>query len=467
MKAKHYSVSEVFNNTNIGFIFEFYSTKDPQFIVEDLSKLISKSILLTNHHNIFPDYSKAVLVKEYDSKKSRYSLHLAQQDYNSILQSVALINEWISSYGETKLDTILKTNISFDKNLHCLYSISDMNVINLILKFDENFVYKRFPDQKDSPYTLSIKKIRPFNGDSQIRNLANESQKLYIPKDNYYGISFKDQSYGILEFNYIGGKDYQTKQAEINELIEYYVIKTYQSINEEEHDQFELNEMKRITKDFQKIQESFFDVNYFIENYKDIKVYVDMRNEYQTLKTFWPNMRNKIFEVMSNSNIEKGEINYDSQLGRFQIRNANINTMLLKDVDIVKCNVKGVLENCNLWNTKIDRSRLYNIRLLFNNSLKDSYAICLSVPNSDNILKDSYIKNNEEIINCKVEDCTILFANMSNNSKINDGCTIIVRENKITGDNIGLSDIKEIRDYKWLKKMKKNINKGYANEYIK
>ena len=63
--------------------------------------------------------------------------------------------------------------------------------------------------------------------------IKNVNYIIGTPKGKHWAINFEEFSRGILEFNYIGGVDYAEKQKEIMEVLEYYVIKTYQSFNEE------------------------------------------------------------------------------------------------------------------------------------------------------------------------------------------------------------------------------------------
>ena len=47
-KPKSYSVLELLNYSDVGLIWEFYSTKNTDFIISDLSNSTSKNIILTN-----------------------------------------------------------------------------------------------------------------------------------------------------------------------------------------------------------------------------------------------------------------------------------------------------------------------------------------------------------------------------------------------------------------------------------
>ena len=109
----------------------------------------------------------------------------------------------------------------------------------------------------DSPYAMSVKTLMPISeAVYTIDIMKNVNYIIGTPKGKHFGVDFKNYHRGILEFNYIGGVDYSEKQKEIMELIEYYVIKTYQSINETEYSKAELSEMKFMTNQFFKVHEA-------------------------------------------------------------------------------------------------------------------------------------------------------------------------------------------------------------------
>jgi len=464
---KHYSPQEVFNYTQIGVIWEFYSSKEDNFIVEDLSKLTAKNIILTNNESVHPSFSSAVLLKEYESKHSRYSLILSTQQYFSIYPIIQNVNKWLSENAQTTLDTLMKVILTFDeRHLQTFRSISEMDVSRLLLKFDESYIYKRLSEQENSPFAISVKKLIPINGYVNTRNLSNSMNNSFIlPKNTYYGINFSSQPMGVLEFNYIGGKDYPSKQKEINEVIEYYVIKTYQSLNETEYTKFEVDEMDKLTKNLENIQDGYYDVNEFFKIFPNIKLSVDLNKDIQVIKTFWTQLRNKIYETITNCNFVKGEINYDTELGRFQLRNAEINSTLLSGYDVLKCKINGVLENCELWNCEINNSRLYNSTLVNGNNVNKTFLYGVKA-NTDNKINQCYIINNDEILNCQINESIVKFASLGKNAKLDESSIIINRKDPEIIVNKGI-EIKETRDYNWLKTLDKTKVevKGYANEY--
>lgn len=469
MQPKHYSILEVLNFSDVGLVFEFYSTKKTNFIVENIGRSVGKNIILTNELKYSPTYSNSILIKEYDATRSRYQLHIAPENYHSIIPVIDEITKWINENCETTFDTNLKISLSFNhRNLQTLDSISRMNPSRLILKFDENFVYERFPERKNSPYCISIKNLVPtkiYINEQDIE--TNIVQILTTPYNDYYGINFKNYTQGILECNYVGGKDYAANPKQIKDVLEYFILKSYQSINEEELNEFEINEVKRLTKDFEKNQMSYWDPEIFLNEFKDLKVYIDLQHSKQILKTYWSRIRNPLFEMIISGGLREGQFNFDSEIGVIQLRKCKINGGVLKNTDLISCEISGILENCALVNCSVNKARLYNSKLIKNNKINESY-IENSTANNSNKIHKSFILNNEEVINCQVTESIIKFATPGKNIKVDESTTLVVKQLPLPQKTDALN-IEEIRDYTWIKSLNPKVLKdeGFANEFKK
>jgi hypothetical protein len=464
-KAKSYSVQEVENFSDVGLTFQFYTTKNSEFVVSDLSRLTGKNIILTNETRYVPAYSNAILIKEYEAKKSRYEFQLASQNYHSVLPLIDNITGWLSESAETTHDTQLKMLLSFNhKHLDTLSSISIMNPSRLVLKFDENFVYQRFPEQRHSPYALSIKSLTPITTYINEKEIArNIDYILTMPSAGYFGIDFSNYTRGILECNYIGGKEYPKKAKEIKEILEYFIIKSYQSLNEENYSTFEIDEMKRITEDFGKMQMSYINPEIFLREFPEIKVYVNLQTSNQTLKTYWNEIRKPLFEMIINGKLRKGQFNLDTDSGRFQLRKGAVGGTLLKNIDFFKCDLSGIMENCAFRSCQIINSRIYNSKFVENNTILNSYLEGASI-NKKNEVAKCYIVNNEEIVNCPVKESVIKFATPGKNITLDENSTIIVGKQLLPQKSEAV-EVEEIRDYSFIKKMRKSEDKGFQNLY--
>jgi hypothetical protein len=467
LKPFSYSVDEVLSNARIGCTFEFYNSKDTTFIVEDLSRIVAKNVVVTNDEKYMPSFSTALLIKEYESKKSRYKFLLDLQQYHSILPLIQEVNNWLKESAETTYDTLLKIKLSFNHHgLQTLQSISGMSPTKLILKFNESYIYDRFPAQKNSPYAFSIKHVAPIKNvyinETEITKCIDDI--LLLPQNSYYGINFTDYTLGILEFNYIGGKNYPEKSKEINEIIEYYVIKTYQSLNEEEYYKFELDEVKRMTKDLTVIQMAYYDPDIFLREFKDIKIYADLKTSPQLMKSLWAQLRDPLFEMIIRGNLRSGSFNYDSAIGRYQIKGAVITEANVKNIDFIKCNVNGIFENCNFWTTKVNKSRLINCKLVKLNNVNESYLNRVSA-NQSNLIEHCYVLNNDEVLNCQIKESIIKFASLGNLAKLDEDCILIQKPDNAPVILPGITDIDVIRDYRWIKSLTMRHDKGFENTY--
>ena len=464
-KPKSFSILEVLNYADVGLTFQFFSTKESNFIVSDLSKCTSKNIVLTNETKYVPTYSDALLLKEYEAKRARYQFSLAPQNYHSVLPLIDSVSGWLSESAETSHDTLLKISLSFNhRHLDTLSSISGMNPSKLVLKFDENFVYERFPEQKHSPYALSIKTLAPVSTYIDEKEIAkNIDNILTMPCAGYYGLDFSNYTRGILECNYIGGKDYPKKIKESKEILEYFILKSYQSLNEEFYTVFEVDEMKRLTEDFGKIQMSYYDPEFFLKEFQDLKVYVDLKTSNQILKTYWNTIRKPLFEMILNGGLRKGQFNYDTDTSRFQLRKAGIGGTLLKDLDLIKCEITAVLENCSFTDCNVVNSRVYDSKFVQGNKVINSYLERASINKQNEVIK-SYVVNNEEVVNCDIKESVIKFATPGKNMTIDENSTLVVKREPLPQKTQAV-DVEEIRDYSWIKSLNKSEDKGFQNAY--
>lgn len=464
-KPKTYSIPELFSSTILGLTFEFYSSKATEFIIEELSNVTMKNIVITNDYNHEPSYTRAVLIKEYEGEKPRYSFKMAQQRYDSIVPILKEVLSWISETSQCTQDTLLRVNMTFDhKHLQTLHTISKMNPQKLILKINEDYIYQRFPLQEDSPYAFSVKHISPMSETTYTQDLLkNVNYIIGIPQESYYGINFKDQTRGILEYNYIGGESYAEKQNEILEIIQYYVLTTYQSLNEIEYNKEEIRTLKKLTEEFNKIQEVYYDPSLFSTLYPEVKVMVDLRMDEQLIKTYWHKIRNQLFETVINQKMSKGTFNYDSDHAVFQLKNASLNCSKLKNFDLVQCDVRGILENCNFVSCEINEARVYNSKIVYNSEVNDSYLKQVTI-DQKNVVERCFIENNRELLNCDITNSIIKFAGIGKNARL-DESTVVIDKQHDYKPVIGI-EIEEIRDYNFIKDMaKSNKDHVFGNEY--
>jgi hypothetical protein len=134
-------------------------------------------------------------------------------------------------------------------------------------------------------------------------------------------------------------------------------------------------------------------------------------------------------------------------------------------MDLVSCDLTGIMENCTFVACNIKNARIYKGKFIRSNKISESYLNGVSL-NKSNEINKCYVINNEEIINCEVNESVIKFATPGKNLKIDEKSTLIVKEEKLPGIS-GAIKIDEIRDYSFIKNMSKTIDDGFANIYKK
>jgi len=469
MIPKTFTINEVFNNAILGLTFEFLSSKNLSFITEELAKQIGKKVTSTTDNEATPIWSNAILLKEYESKKPKYQLKLAFQDHPSLENIIPNILEWINKNAEVNDKTLLKVKLRFNnRNLDTLYEITNINKAKLILQIDEEKIYERFPKMKKSPYAISIKNILNFEN-LNIKNIDLNIINSYfnLPNKDYYAINLKDQVYGVLEFKYIGGVDYAENIKNVTDTIKYYISETYRILNTDNVSNQMILELNKINKKIDKYRKSYFDPSYFLREFKDVKVSVDLISEEQTIKTFWSRLRDPLMKLLLEGNMSKGHFNFDSELYKYEVKNATLDGPVISGMSIINCEISGLIENCEIWNSKFKRSRISNSTFNNRNLIEDSYLENCRVDRGNTINK-SYIINEGEILNCKITESVIKNAGIGKNARLDESCTVIYPDEATETINLNKGiEIEEVRNYKWIKNLTKNndIYKDFGNEY--
>jgi len=466
MRPKTYSVKEVYDSTYLGFTFEFYCSKRSSFIVEDFQKITGKNVVLTDETTIEPTYTSAILMKEYDGERPRYQFKVAAQPYKDVPTFLNTMLFWINESATLDYSTLLKTKLFYNFNsLNTLQSISNMDVGKMVLKMDESFLHERFPEISESPFSMSIKKLVPFNMSVNASQLVNLKTSFKMPVAEYYGVDFTAQTRGELTFNYIGGPEYSDRVKEVYEVLEYYIFTTYQVLNEANYTPTMMEELNKLTEEYRKFRRCYYSADKFMENYKDITVYIDLNKGPALVEAHWFQIRDILAKLILESNVKQCKFNLDTETGDYQIKDAIMENSVINGFQIVNSNVSGVLERCHFWKTKINNSRVIYSTFVNRNEINESY-IENTRADKTNKINESYIVNSGEIINCEVTDSVIKNAGIGDKAKLDENCLVINPRQEVSQKSSAI-DVKEIRDYKWIKTLRDPGYKdeGFANEY--
>lgn len=399
--------NDFFFSVKVGFEFEFYSNLNRNEIALSLGKTIGKKILVFKkyHSKFIPTKDIFKLEPDYSGGSKMVEVITGPLPYFEALPILIKTLKWIDENGYTDKKCAFQFGISIDTSIYPeISSINQLNILKFILGFDENIIYKGFPERKGSLYAKSIKRIIPANKFVEPSNISFIDKNLFeVPVEKNMGINFLKLPEGYFEVRYLGGKDYQKKYSSIKEVIDYIITYTFQTL--QANDFFTDNDLKILKSFLSEVYKSastFIDTRAFEKNYPHLNVMVDLRSDPQILKTFFLNIREVLYDLIVENNIKEGMINYDTNLGKFQIKDAETSrAYLLKDYDILDSTISGNILNCRIFSCNLSDCTIEDSDLVTTNEVKRSKIINTDI-NFTNTIHDSYIDNRSKEINCEV-----------------------------------------------------------------
>jgi hypothetical protein len=466
---KNYTKDEILSGIKIGFEFEFFSSLDVFKTARELAKATSKRVVVPlslssldepkplYHSPVAPTSTVFKLEPDYSGGKKMCELVTGPMKYSEARNIMIKVFEWIQANGYTNERCAIHVNMSLDGNVvPTKYTIQNINIPKFILSFDENVIFDKFPKRKDSVYARSIKQIRPNRVLFYSPSLEEFSRAtLTLPADEkYYGVNFLKAEKGYLEYRYLGGQDYEKKAKIILDLIDYMAIHLYDTLNFEGFSEKEKAEFKKLIDLDKKVYEGFVKYEHFAKKFPDIKVSVDLNQDPQILESFWGVIREKLYDAIITGKMRKGEFNYDTDMGRFQLKNTKLSNCKLSDFEFAMCKVEGIISRSWFFNCEVANSRVSESHFVKGNTV-DFSKIVESELHIDNTLNDCYIENKKIIINCEINRGVIRNGEIGKLAKISKD-TMIVEGQPTESANTGSSSYSDPAQDKKNKEKKKD-----------
>lgn len=421
----HLDKLDALSSSVIGFEFEFYSDMLKGKIADELSKLLNKKVTVSEkYHSAVPvDSSNFKLEPDYSGGNKMVEFITGPLPYNEAIIIMIKTLRWIDQNGWTNDRCAFQFSVSFDRFRRDIKNrIENIDKLKFVLGLDEGKIYDKFGNRSKNVYAKSVKKIIPVNRFTALENISTIDPKLFkVPEDKYYGVNFTKLSKGYLEFRYLGNRDYQKKTKEIREVVDYIILYLYDLLSGRisGYSKEDVSKLNSMMKDYVKVVRSFSNPDFFLKNYPDLHVFIDLKGFDENLKTYFASIREKLFDLIVEANITSGYFNYDTTTGRYQLKDARSrNGFSIEGFDLVSCDLKNIsLNNCNIYNCEIRKSSLENC-LVAGGSKIISSKIKSSVLEFTNEISDSFIDCENKNINCKVEGGVIRAGNIGENAEI-------------------------------------------------
>jgi len=397
--------SSVLLNSNIGFEFEFYSNLEEAETKRSLEELLGKKIHVEEkaHSDFIPDDKTFKMEPDFSGGAALFELITGPLKYADGRIILIKMCKWIDENGYTNDRAGIHLNISYNKDKYGANFLTGLNPLKFILDFDEDFVYQYWPERKNNVYAKSIKFVEPVQKQSFYSSENINSHDFIVPFEKYYGINFEKLQKNYLEFRYLGGKDYQQKLSEILTTWDHFAISLFESAEERTFNELNKVELMRILKTHEHVNKAYISFENFKEYFPKIGLLVDLDTDIRRINLYWGKIQNKVYELLTEGQMEEGLINYDSDTSKIQIKDAKLlNNYKLEGIDVIDSVVKGRLFNCDIFKSSIDNVELWTCNV-FDNSQLLNCRIDNSYINRSCYLKDCFVTGNNSIMNGTME----------------------------------------------------------------
>ncbi len=452
--VNHFDKLHALNSAVIGFEFEFFSNMIRGRIVESLSKELGKKIILsTKYHSkilVTPDTFK--LEPDYSGGSKMNELITGPMSYSEAIPVLIKTLRWIDENGWTNDRCAFQFSISFDKmRKDIITKMENLDKLKFILGLDEGLIYSKFGNRTNNVYAKSIKRIVPRNRFSSIENLTTIDPKIFkLPDDKYYGANFTKLKDGYIEIRYLGGRDYQKKITEIREIVDYLVIHLYNILSgRSQYTQSDLDSLKKMMGEYSKVVKSFSDPRAFFMNYPDLHLLVDLKGYEENIKTYFPMIREKVFDLIVEGGVRHGFFNYDTSTGKFQLKDARCrDASYISDMDLLNCDIRGSkIYNCNLYSCNVKNSQVEECQIITGNTISGSKLKSTSADYSNQI-EECYIDCENKIIDCEIKGGVIRKADLGRNSNVSDNTEKVKDFDEIRSERfVSDSRLKDVNVY--------------------
>lgn len=451
-ERSHFDKTGALSNSKIGFEFEFYSDLTRGRITERLEKLLGKKIVLSSkYHSKIPVTSESFkLEPDYSGGSKMNEFITGPLSYSEAMPILIKTLRWINENGWTDDKCAFQFSVSFDKSNRELKRMEELDKLQFILGIDEGLIYSKFGNRTNNVYAKSVKKIVPRNRFSILENISSIDPRLFkVPDEKYYGANFTKIPKGYIEIRYLGGKDYEKKISAIREVLDYVVLYLYDILsNRRPYSKSDLEKLKEMMKEYTKVVRSFSDPESFFSNFPDFHLLVDLKGYDENIKTYFPFIREKVFDIIVEGDVKHAFFNYDTSSGRFQLKDAKCKgASFLSDLDLINCRIKNSkLINCNLYgcevkDSEIQESQIFNSNKIFNSKIHDTNA------NYGNLLESCYIDSPRKMINCEVKGGVIRKADIGSSAEISKETEEVKDFNEIRQSRfISDSRLKDLND---------------------
>ncbi len=429
---------DIYENSSLSFCFEFFSPMRKMDAAAKLSRALGKKVKWFKEINSTFDATNETfkLCPTYSNGYKEMQLSTGNMPYHEALHMFLKISNVIESIGFTTDRCKVTTKIRLNENaLGLSVKMDKLNRFKYLLGLNEKRIFELWPqpeNEKRMVYQNHLKFIRPKRIYETVisENVLKRANPidLSFPESEFFGNNFSELGRGNLIINYIGGKDYTKKKKEAVETINLIIENIYDTlINNYNYTNQENIKINNMVSEFRSAIDAIRTPLNFKSMYPNIDFFVDLKQDQYKIEANFPQLREKLFQLIVGGEITEGSINYDTARKVIQIKGANLKrSILLEGVEFYECNIEGDVTKCLFDNCVIKNSKLTECLVYSNNLIKFSKLIDCSYLGESNEISSSFLDNPEnKLINADLRECLVYRGRFSANSNI-DGFTKII-----------------------------------------
>jgi hypothetical protein len=209
--------------------------------------------------------------------------------------------------------------------------------------------------------------------------------------------------------------------------MDYTVLTIYDCLANPNYTEENLTKLRIRLVDHKKFINGMMNHKVFSVFYKDIEIYIDLKNTDQLMTTYWDEYRKVLFDLIYKNGMKYGQVNLDIDLHRYQVKDGVFKKpWSLEAYDLVDCKLKNsIIEECTLIGCKIQSSQMFFCDVVLDNKIDDSKIKSCQIKNIDNHFSNCYIDNLPHNVKGEIVNCIIRSGGISDLSILDDKTKVI------------------------------------------
>ena len=435
---KSLSKKEIYDNSNLSFVFEFFTPLSKRDASARFARALGKKIKWFDKvdSDFTPTYETFKISPTYSNGYKEISLTTGDMPYQEAVHMLLKTLNVIESLGHTSSRCSLKTRIGLNEDaLGLTVTLDRLNRLKYLLGINEEALFKMWPAQPNEhckiPQT-SPNFIQPRDLYNTVitENLVERMDPIEFkfPESDFFANDFSELGKGRLVVNYIGGKDYSKKKRESVDTINLVIEHLYETLAS--NYRYSPEEKKRISGIVNEFKNSIDGTrNYFNFKmlYPNVSVYIDLKEDTRMIESNYSIFREKLFKVIVGGGITEAVVNYDTRRKSLQIKDAVIKkNVIVEGVEFYQCDIEADAKGCLFEGCKILNSKVVECTIYSNNFIKNSKVIECDYLGGANEIYSSWVDNSaQKAINADLKECLVNRGKFTLNSSIDKSTTIL------------------------------------------